>query len=201
MKRIITITAIFIVLFYCSAVTAQEKPLIVKGLFIGMDVNDARNITEQLLGKEWKVTPVGDSMKVLEGYRFGEDKIFGTKDNLTNFREAIFGDRGFAIISAKYHTYEGFISSNQNNHVTRISLSGQITNFLFLASTINAEDFATSFWKNYNMPEFNWIPFGWTYTSPNGYTIIIKTDKFIDIKKEEIAKSIDTKPAPSIKFE
>jgi len=152
---------IFIVLFYCNTVMAQrmEKPLIIKGIYIGMDVNDARNIIEQLLGKEWKITPVGDSMKVLEDYRFGEMKIFGTKDNNFSFRQSIFGDRGFAIITKIYDSYEGFISSDQHNHVTRISFSGQITNFLFSASKINADDFAHSFWGNYNMSDFNWIPF------------------------------------------
>jgi len=198
MKRIITIITIFIVLFFCSAVMAQEKPLIVKGLYIGMDVNEARNIIEKLLGKEWKITPIGDSMTVLQDYRFGETKIFGTKDNLSIFRGSIVGDRGFAIIFKIYDSYEGFISSDKNNKVTRISFSGQIANLLFSSSNINAEDYATSFWKNYNMPDFNWIIAGWTYTSPNGYTIIIKTDKFIDIKKEEIAKLIDK---PNVKFE
>ena len=194
MKRIITIITIFIVLFFCSAVMAQEKPLIIKGLYIGMNVNDARNIIEKLLGKEWKITPIEDSMKVLEDYRFGETKIFGTKDS--SRYQSIVGDRGFAIIINT--DYEGFISSDKNNKVTRISFSGQITNLLFSSSNINAKDFATSFWENYNMPEFNWIIAGWTYTSPNGYTIIIKTDKFIDIKKEEIAKLIDK---PNVKFE
>jgi hypothetical protein len=214
MKRFVTVTLVFIVMFCCSAVMAQEKPLIIKGLYIGMDVNDARKITEGLLGKEWTVSLVGDSMKVLEDYRFGAIEIFGKKlDMLSIYTpQAMIGERGFAIISnsaSDYNSYEGFIGADQNNRVTRISFSKKITNFLFSASKIDAEDFAPSFWKYYNMPEFGWIPYGWAYTSPNGYTVTIKTDKLIDIKKEDMAKIIENRAKiienrakkQSIKFE
>jgi hypothetical protein len=43
-----------------SAVTGDEKPLIIKGLYLGMDVNDARNILSQLLPKRWRISNAGD---------------------------------------------------------------------------------------------------------------------------------------------
>jgi len=213
MKRSILMITVFTVLFYCHIALAQEKPFIIKGLYIGMNVNDARNITEKLFGKAWTISPVGESMKVIADYRFGEDKIFGRKH--TTLRSVgspgfhighIIGDRGFAIFNKDYDSYEGFISSDENDCVTRISFSKMITNSIFSAEKIDAEDFAKAFWNNYNMPEFGWIPYGWQYTSPNGYTITIKTDKFIDIKKEYVPKPdpptvTENKPKSNIKFE
>ncbi len=197
MKRIIKVTFIaFIILFCCTAVMAQEKPLIIKGLYIGMPVKDAHAIIKQLLPKEdWKVSEIGKAAAILEYARIGESKIFGTI-NRSNFREGgVVGDRGFAIIT-RYDGYEGFISSDQNNNVDRISFSKEITNILFSSSEINAEEFATSFWKNYNMPEFSWIPYGWRHTSPLGYTVTIMIDKYIDVKAET-----SIKPIQALKFE
>jgi hypothetical protein len=199
MKKVITIIIAFVVLSCFNIAVAQEKPLIIKGLYIGMDVNNARNILLQLLVKEWKIGPVGESANVLQDFRFGEEKIFGWKSPTDNFRmEPINGEYGFAIIT-DYDSYEGFVSAEKGTgKVIRMSFSGKITDNLFSISKINAEDFAPSFWKNYNMPEFGWIPHGWQYASPKGYTITIMTDKFLDIKQERSKPKLDE---PTIKFE
>jgi hypothetical protein len=202
MKQVIKFFVIaFIVLFYCNVTIAAEKPLIIKGLYIGMDINEARNILTQLLGKEWKLSTVGKSVQVLENYRFGNTEIFGFKDDKSAFYSPPnVGDRGFAIID-HYDNYEGYISCDKNNDkVTRISFSGKLTDAVFSTAKIKVDDFVSSFWTNYDMPEFNWIPFGWMYTSPNGYTIKIKTNKLIDINKtpEEAVKPGEK---PKIKFD
>jgi hypothetical protein len=201
MRYVIKIIVIaFSILFFCNVTIAAEKPLIIKGLYIGMDINDARNILIQLLGKEWKIGIVGDSKQVLQDYRFGEEKIFGTRDKyLGTFTQPNVGDRGFAIID-NYNTYEGYMSCNNNDKVTRISFGGRLTDAIFSAAKVNAEDFASAFWNTYNMPEFNWIPYGWQYISPNGYSITIKTDKLIDIKVDTIVDTI-RKPNSKIKFD
>jgi hypothetical protein len=202
MRQAIKIVVIaFIVLFYCNVTMAAEKPLIIKGLYIGMDINEARNILTQLLGKEWKLSTVGKSVQVLEDYRFGNTEIFGIKDDKSAFHSPPnVGDRGFAIID-HYGSYEGYISCDKNNDkVTRISFSGKLTDAVFSTAKIKVDDFVSSFWTNYDMPEFNWIPFGWMYTSPNGYTIKIKTNKLIDINKTP-GEPVKQGEQPKIKFD
>jgi len=203
MEKIIKLIAIALIVFVCCNVTiAAEKPLIIKGLYIGMDINEARNILTQLLGKEWKLSNIGDSWKILQDYRFGNKEIFGgTDEHLGLYSKPNIGDRGFAIIDND-RNYEGYISCEKNNDkVTRISLSGKLTDIILSTAKLNAEDFASAFWTNFNMPEFNWIPFGWMYTSPNGYTIKIKTNKLIDINRIPIDNSKDVADKSKIKFD
>lgn len=205
MRQVIRIVVIvFIVLFYCNVTIAAEKPLIIKGLYIGMDINEARNILTKLLGKEWKLSAVGNSEKVLEDYKFGSSDIFGNRDIFWSFRKPPVGDRGFAIIEicsrifGNYDNYEGYISCDKNNDkVTRISFGEKLTDTLFATSEMNADDFVSLFRTNYDMPEFNWITHGWLYTSPNGYTIKIKTNKLIDINKTPLEQM----EKPKIKFD
>jgi hypothetical protein len=201
MKKIITFIIAFAVLFSVNFALAQEKPLIIKGLYIGMNVNDARNIMEQLLGKDWKISPVSDTKSILRDYRFGEAKLFGKKEFMTPV-DPIDDEYGFVIID-HYDSYEGFIGADKGTgKVIRLSFSGKITDIIFSTSKITAEDFAPSFWNNYNMPEFSWVAHGWLYASPKGYTVIIMNDKLLDIKKD---KQIDVekeenKPKQNIKF-
>lgn len=200
MKKVVPVIIAFAVLFCFNTAIADEKPLVIKGLYIGMNVNDAKNIIGKLLGKDWETSPVGREASIVPGSLsgfVGDDFIFGAKEG-GDRRGAITGEYGFAIINKYYNSYQGFISADQaSNKVVRISLSGKITDILFSSSKISADDFVTSFWENYNMPYFNWRPGGWIYTSPKGYVITIMTDKLIDIKKEESVKQ----EKPNVKFE
>ncbi len=182
MKSIITVATIFFVLLFSTAVMAQEKPLIIKGLYIGMKADEAKQLLTQLLPNNWKVSKTGETYKVLLDCNTGDGEIFG-KQGTGSYLYAKFcpGERGFAII--RDNSCEGYISTDKlDNIVIRMSFSGNITDILFSTAKIDAEEFATSFWGNYNMPAFNWIPHGWQYVSPKGYTISIMTDKLIDIK-------------------
>ena len=55
---------------------SSEKPLIIKGMRIGMDINEARTKMLNLLGKDWKVSPVGKKEDLLADYRLGDYDIF-----------------------------------------------------------------------------------------------------------------------------
>jgi hypothetical protein len=186
-KNKIIIIASIIMLFACSAIAA-EKPLIFKGLYLGINSGEARNIFAQKLGKEWKISDTGMTSKILPANFSGDDRIFGWPDKRMNGRrmDANIGEYGFAIIS-KNDSYEGFVSVNPaNGKVIRLSFSGEITDILFSTSNIYANEFVSSFSGNYNMPDFNWIPHGWIYTSLLGYIITIYTDKLIDVKNKEV---------------
>lgn len=181
-----TITSLFIsIIFIFSAVQANaddEKPLLIKGLFIGMNANQAKTIISDLLPKAvWKITEIDKSNQLIPRIFNGDNNIFGNKSIDDSRIGGIIGDYGFAVID-KDNSYEGFIGIEEaTGKLIRMSFSGRITDILFASSKKNADQFASSFWADYNMPAFNWIPRGWMYSSPLGYVITIKTDKFLDI--------------------
>jgi hypothetical protein len=149
-----------------------------------MNSNEAKAILTNLLPEpEWKISKTGRTSSIIPRIFNGDHNTFGDRSPVDDSRMGgITGDYGFAVID-KNDYYEGFISIDEaSEKVIRMSFSGRITNILFLSSEVNADQFASSFWGNYYMPAFNWIPRGWTYSSPLGYSITIKTDKFLDIK-------------------
>jgi len=157
-----------------------------------------------LLGKDWKVSPVGKTEDILADYRSGDTNIFldnfaqrdpKRRTDISDFKFP--GGWGFAI-QGKNNYYSGYISADKSsNKVTRISFNGKITDHIFSASNTEVHDFVEQFRTYYNLPDFNWIVGGWTYASPNGYTLTIRKDKFLDIvltkldKKDEIKGSDD----------
>lgn len=187
-KKLFFLLAAVIFLFaVVPAIADNEKPLNIKGLFIGMNANEAKTVISNLLPKsEWKITESGKTYKLIPRVLNGDNNIFGNISPVDDSRMGgITGDYGFAIID-KDGSYEGYISIDEETEkVIRMSFSGKITDILFDSSAIYADQFASSFWESYNMPAFNWIPRGWIYTSPLGYEIVIKTDKFLDIKAKK----------------
>lgn len=199
MKKFIPILIALVFLSFFNTAVAGEKPLVLKSLYIDMNVNDARNIMGKLMGKDWTISPIGKAISIIPGNltKFAaEDYIFGALE-ANDRRGAITGEYGFAIIN-KYNSYEGFISADPaSNKVIRISLSKKITDKIFSTSKISADDFVASFIENYNMPEFYGIHQGWQYKSPKGYIITIMIDKLIDIQRDDNIKQAK----PDIKFE
>lgn len=169
-----------------EAEVKPEKPLVIKGLSIGMDINKARTIMINILGSGWKVTPVGAKDKIMADYRFGDSEIFGSSIE-GYFMNSIIGDMGFAIIDS-YDHYCGFVSADPDkNTVTRISINRKITDHIFSSAGIYVDAFVDALRNNYNMPGFPWIPHGWRYHSPHGYVLRIMTNKLIDIQKMDFA--------------
>jgi hypothetical protein len=182
--------------------TTDEKPLIIKGISLGMDINEARMKMESLLVKDWRVSLVGKTEDVLADYRNGDNNVFKMQVNWhrsSSYKydipdSKLIGEMGFAI-QDKNNYYSGYISADKTNKVTRISFSGKLTNYIFSASSIEVHDFVEQFRESYNLPEFNWIVGGWVYTSPKGYTLTIRTDKFLEILaiKTEIGEDVPKK--------
>jgi hypothetical protein len=165
-----------------------EKTIIIKGLYIGMDVDEAKKIMEQLVGKDWVVSSIDLTDKIVADYRFvgGEERIFGGEGTRKITYPPMTGDRGFAIQDKKSQSYHGYISTDISNKVIRISLGGKLVDYIFAAKEIGVEDFVEEFAKSYNLPAFNWIPYGWIYISENkGYTLRIMIDKVMDLKKDQ----------------
>lgn len=155
---------------------STEKPISIKGLSIGMNVNDARNTVINLLGKDYLVTPVGNSEYLLRDNKENQSVRFGN-------RETFKTGSGF-FIQGIYGHNRGFISADgKDAKVTRICLSGIIIDFLYSSSEVKADHFVKQFESDFGLPGLPWVPYGWSYSSPNGYMLTIMTDKLIDIKK------------------
>jgi len=180
-----------------GAVNNAEKQIILKGIYLGMDIGEARKIMEQLAGKEWTVTTVDITEKVMADYRAvgGDREIFSDARFYFPF---IAGEKGFAIQSKNPKAYYGYISTDASgSKVSRISLSGILVDYIFETKEIGVEVFVKEFTKYYNLPELTGVRHGWVYTNEKReYTLIITIWKLIDLKKDQTKAKLN----PQIKF-
>lgn len=202
---LVSIVAVFLLFTSISLGNAQqggvagntEKPIILKGIYLGMDIGEARKIMEQLAGKEWAVTPVDITEKVMVDYRSvgGDREIFSDARFYSPF---IAGEKGFAIQSKSPKAYYGYIGTDATgSKVSRISLSGILVDYIFDTNEISAEVFVKEFTKYYNLPELTGVFRAWMYKNEKKeYSLIITSWKLIDLKKD-LTKA---KPLPQIKF-
>lgn len=180
-----------------GVVSSAEKPIILKGIYLGMDINEARKIMEQLAGKEWIVTPVDITEKVMADYRSvgGDREIFSDARFYSPF---VAGEKGFAIQSKRPRAYCGYISTDASgSKVSRISFAGILVDYIFDTDEVSAEVFVKEFTKYYNLPELSGVRHGWMYKNEKKeYTLLITIWKLIDLRKD----MTKAKPAPQIKF-
>lgn len=170
-------------------VKAKEKQIILKGLSIGMDINEARKVCVNLIGKNWNVSQVEDSNTLMS-----HDREFFKKNKMR-----MFGKQGFLMKNKDSNlTGYGFIIDDDGNgKVTEIFFSGELTDYIFLTNDVHADYFVEEFKKYFGLPNLPWIFRGWKYSSPYGYELTIMTDKSIDIKRNK--PSIPRRP--KIKFD
>jgi hypothetical protein len=188
---------IVLVLFFVTLTFAEEKnkdkisekPIIMKGLSIGMDVNEARKTCEDLLSKDWIISHIGYIL------------IPDCMERFSNESAPNVCGRGFVIKNkGGYAAGYGFISDGEGNgKVTQITFSGELTDYLFLTKGLHADYFVEDFTKNFGLPNLPWIRHGWAYSSPYGYDLTIMITKSIDLKKNPTSKTIQ--PKRKIKFD
>ena len=145
-----------------------SKILKVKGLYLGMNIDDAYKVL---------------SDKLVQGIEI--------------LQEAPGSPR------AIYYLYEGMpipiVTSDIKNRVTTMLLPEDIVDKLFNTTGLPAEDFAKKFVESYHISKMepfsemmnNSLVTGWRFISPEGFSLIITTQKTILLK--EIAKSSETK--------
>jgi len=198
---LVSIVSFFLLLTSISLANAQqggaannaEKPIILKGIYLGMDIGEARKIMEQLVGKEWIVTPVDITEKVVADYRAvgGDREIFSDARFYFPF---ITGEKGFAIKSKSPKAYYGYISTDASgSKVSRISLAGILVDDIFDTKEIDVEVFVKEFTKYYNLPELIGVRHGWMYKNEKKeYALIITIWKLIDLKKDQTKAKLNT---------
>ena len=184
-KRLFIIFGIILLVAYTSVsvaaseaprnVKVKEKQIILKGLSIGMDINEARKICINLVGKNWTVSQVEDSNTLMT-----HDREYFKKNKMR-----MFGKQGFLMKNKDSNlTGYGFIIDDDGNgKVTEIFLSGELTDYIFLTNDVHADYFVEEFKKYFGLPNLPWIFRGWQYSSPYGYVLTIMTDKSIDLKR------------------
>jgi hypothetical protein len=171
----------------------SEKPIVIKGLWIGMGAAEAKTAIDlALLNKSWSASAIDTRYRFLIDYKpgiGGDEDVFGT-----GYGTDKIGVKGI-LIKTKHGYFGGYISIDESdNKITQIIFGSRLTNDLFATEKITPDDFTYAFQKYYGLPDFNWVPGGWRYASPNNYVIQITTQKMIDIKKEFVP------PRPIINF-
>jgi hypothetical protein len=159
---------------------ANERPIVLKGMSLGMDISEARKICVNLLAKDWNISQIGARDDLMADYRdtFGADRMPAV------------GLLGFLIKSkGGYLKGYGFISDDGSGKVSQITFSGELTDYIFSVTSIDADRFVSAFIKNFQLPEFQWIKHGWYYASPKGYELTFMNDKAMDIKKSDKGKT------------
>jgi len=165
-----------------------EKPIVLKGLSIGMDINEAKKLSEFLLSKDWFISNIGYIL------------IPDCMERFNNETAPIICKRGFVIKNKNgYSAGYGFIIEDEgNSRVAQITFSGELTDYLFLTKGLHADYFVEDFRKNFDLPNLPWIRHGWSYSSPYGYDLTIMITKSIDLKKSAGSKEVP--PKRKIKF-
>ncbi len=130
----------------------------VRGLYIGMDINDARKI-------------------------FKEDNYYLVSD----VKKKFWGDKGDLVFevrvddsSAKLHVY-----AHKDKKVYKINLTPGMVDKLFNAEGVDIDTYLRAFMKHYGISKMTPDPTGnaWEYTFPIGIYIVISQDKETHIKK------------------
>ena len=147
-------------------IQGDEQILRVKGLYIGMNIDEAAQILCKLLGTSFKVKELDEDEQMLNSF-----------------------DRNVAIKYAIWGNGNGLnIYADKDKKVNRILLPSGIIDKLFNVSGVNAQDFAKQFTDGYKLPEMkafsdNYKQGGWEYTSANGYKIQIYESKVLVMTK------------------
>lgn len=165
-------TAVFLSLVFAvtSQLFADGSMLTVKGLYIGMNLDDASRVYkekfENLTGKPAWIRKIGS----------GEYELFPDENG------ARAGWWGSICITA-----------DPDRTVCKIEITSYFADKIFNSGDMNAKEFATAFCNAYEIPEMEYSSNDecWTYSSPSGYKLVIKKDHWILI--ERIVKAADTK--------
>ena len=147
---------------------AQNKVLKIKGLYIGMNIDDACKVLNEKLEDKAEVSPIvlpnENNVLVLNGY---------TVNCLST--------------DAGYPEMVPVLVADAYKRVVTIQLTPMIVDFLYNTAGINGEEFAQKFVDSYKIAKMS--PFvkdgiqGWTYASPEGYKISVTVNKIILLEK------------------
>jgi hypothetical protein len=146
-----------------AAPRVRDDRLIVKGLSLGMDVDEAlAAIIEQGEGRISSEVATPASEK-------GYDLLYkGPRDKR--------GSR-----------YGGIRIDPETRAVTAFFFEDRMTDFLFNASDLTPKEFAQKFMDAYDIPKMTptmaWGQQAWRYESPRGWTLLITTKKTVDVSK------------------
>lgn len=197
MKRIVSVLLILIsglfILTGCQAETEDGPAVLkVKGLYVGMNIDDACKIVNSLFGSSYivrDVPPTFQATGLLPGtymVDMTDDEIKGYLDpkGEGNGRLQLMGFRGDSYIPI-------FVTADANRKVIYIRITSSAVDKLFNVTDIEAEDFSKEFINSYKIPYLKPVSFDWEFSSPYGYRLKISSNKTIEI--QEISKKSNFK--------
>ena len=140
----------------------------VKGLYIGMNIDDASQILHKLLNIPFEVKECNETEQIM--YSF---------DPSLEVKYVIWCNEGMVTI---------IVYAGKDKKVNRIMFPSSIVDKLFNVSGGSAEDFAKQFASAYKLPDMkffsdNFARQGWEYESADGYKIQIYNTKELFITK------------------
>jgi hypothetical protein len=149
-----------------SSANDNEPGLRVKGLYIGMGIDQASTILHELLGVTTEVKECNETEDLM--CRF---------DRNAEVKYVIWGSGSILLVKA-----------GGARKVSSLTFPGSVVDKLFNVSGIDAYDFAKNFSSGYNLPDMerfsnNIGRTGWEYSSPNGYKVQIYESKDLHITK------------------
>jgi len=172
MRQLVILFLVMPILFWGCSGTSSANDFKVKGLYIGMDMDDACKIVNQLVNSTEvsKVAFEPGSHASQAGYLCQYPQNSRSNPQI-------------------------YVISNLVNKVTAIVISSELTPTLFNANGIEAEDFAKQFMDSYHLPKMDpWTNdmtdtysmalvglYGWEYVSPNGFKVAVSQSKGIMI--------------------
>lgn len=165
MKKLLFVFLIFFVFVSCKNAFAVDGIVLkVKGLYLGMNIDDA-DVVLNNLGYSFQVTELATPKNN------GDTYILGTTDS-----------KLLCILA------------DSNKKVNIIYLAAQLVDNLFNTSDLPAKDFVRKFMDSYNIPSMDVVAGDdivyWRYVSPNGYKVEIYDDKTIRITAVTPASNI-----------
>lgn len=159
------ITVLLAVAFGCdnpSKTPRHGKPLVVKGLSIGMTPEEIKNVISNDWGSNWS-------------FRIDDTQIEITSDRLMNLWAAAGGKRNIDT--------SVFLRLDNEKRASEILIPKDCATELFKSSDLSAQDFARQFANSYLDGEMRWNEKFWEKLTADNIQVRISWDKTVSIKR------------------
>ena len=143
-------------------VAAHAEKLVVKGFYVGMPVQEAKNI-------------------IAKDYAGFLTKGFSTTEVTDN--------KEFNIVRADgqgMHDYIKFFVKKADGKIYDIRMGPGLVDKLFNIAGVEGLKFKEDFMKMHQIPKMDFDGNGWKYTSPEGYEVMLNNEKSLILRATSI---------------
>ena len=168
---------------------SSEGMLKIKGLYIGMDIDDACNIVNSLNDSLFAERRRGRCYVAPESEKYKSIGLVSRGNGYFLMEQPYSQSDLFTDPQIAPRAFDArIIEADSSKKVTKINIDEELANRMFNSSDMSADDFAKAFSSACKISEIKlwWINkdnFGWVYSSPNGWKVNINKDHSILITK------------------